>query len=179
MLNSKIKERFYPVVKSLWALISSSIDTIKILGLQEAGHFIVKELKGDNPLEKLKDFELGDDNLILIPGEELGLEPYWTVVILKVCPFTMSYKYIPKWDERSRKIVEIYNKAQLGPALHPLCILHQALRKDLKAYTIACRSAITNKTVYSIKLIQQFKLEQHKIEPLIKDNACIYLIKTN
>jgi len=173
-----MKERLYPIVKTLWALITSSIDTIKIFGLQETGKLLVQELNGESTIEKLMDYELGEDNFIIISGDKLNIEPKLKIIILKICPFTMSYKNIPKWNDNTMKLVDQYNSLKMGAALHPICIIHQTIRNELKAYTVACRSALTNKIVYNDKILEKYNLDKEKIYELIKSNACVYIIES-
>lgn len=82
------------------------------------------------------------------------------------------------------KIVDSYlSRSQRRRAiLHPLCIVHQIIRKTfgqekgMYFQQIACRSTTTGEIVFDDDGIVMSGLSEEKIKEMIKDSACMYYL---
>ncbi len=111
------------------------------------------------------------------------------VYILKSCPMSNVIEEIKRrnngsFPEYFRNIVDVYLKRsqRRRAILHPLCIVHQIIRKTfgqekgMYFQQVACRSIKTGEVVFDDDGIVMSGLSEEEIKEMIKDSACIYYL---
>lgn len=69
-----------------------------------------------------------------------------------------------------------------GSILHPLCIVHQIIRRTfgrlngMEIQQIACQSATTGNVVYSKNGLEKSGLTEEEAKELLNEYACLYLL---
>lgn len=117
--------------------------------------------------------------------------------ILINCPMTKLLKEIKQTNEELTGINElplfykevIANYIKLHPGeeaiLHPLCIVHQIIRKNigkvnnLAIQQVACRSMETGKVVIAKNGIKKCQFLEKDVTHLLAQNACLYLLNVD
>ncbi len=169
-----------PLTVTLCAALNGTIAVTRFLGLMQIGKAIAATLEGNSTLEKLARFELGSENMKVIPGKQTDSR----YVVLKHCPFREIYANTPPWDEDAMKLVANYNRNPTeggGGALHPLCIVHRGVRENMpdKVINLGCRSETSGAMVFSETNLEKMPLTMQEVENMLTGNACLYYIQTN
>ncbi|MBU2222319.1 MAG: hypothetical protein KJ722_06835, partial [Candidatus Omnitrophica bacterium] len=112
--------------------------------------------------------------------------------VLKQCPMVSVLNAVKKANAELTgeenlpdfypQIVKDYieNHPEEGAILHPLCIVHQRIRKafgekhGFEIQQIACRSGSTGKVVYSKKGLEKAKMNEEEVSKAIGQGACLY-----
>ena len=160
----------------LQALIETSFESVKLLGLLDCGNQIAKQLgSSTDPLEALAKLELGKANLEVTEGPNGG-----RLVCLKGCPFAGAVNQLDAWSEHALKMVERFNASPRGgAAVHPICIGHLSVREAYGGINLGCRSAATGKMAISVpSLLEQAGMTETQVRERLDGNACLYLLKS-
>ncbi len=168
-----------PTKLTLWAAINGMIASARFLGLMQTGKAIAESLEGESTLNKLAQFEMGPENMIVEPGKLPGTK----IVLLKHCPFWEITPNIPAWSPDAMKLVANYNRNPTeggGGALHPLCIVHRGIRENMpdQVINIACRSETSGAIVVSETNLEKVGLTRNEAEDMIAGQACLYSINS-
>lgn len=153
-------------------------------------------LDEQKPIEEIigvleeKGFELGQqiDSIEALEGEVIHKGD---LRILPLCPMTPLLKaimerYRGKLPDSFHRIVESYRERhpQQAAVLHPLCIVHQTIRKtfgmahDEYFEEVACRSLSSAEVVISEQGLVMSGLTEDEAREIIKDAACLYFVGT-
>ncbi len=174
MSNSSDTSLHAPYVV-LQALIETSLQYIKLLGIQSTGEEVAQELgKSEDPLEQLARVELGKGNYEISDGPKGG-----RLVHLKNCPFEKMTDQIGPWSENAKLMVTRFNASPRGgAALHPVCIAHLSIREAYGATNLGCRSMKSGKMAVSIPpLLDTAGLTEQEVRERLEGNACLYWLR--
>ena len=159
----------------LQALIETTFESIKLLGLRDTGTQIAKQLGSpEDPLEALAALELGMKNLQVSQAPQGG-----RIVCLKGCPFASAINSLDPWSENAKRMVQRFNESPRGgAALHPICIGHLSVREAYGGINLGCRSAATGKMAISTPaLLEEAGMTEEQVREKLDGNACMYVLK--
>ena len=153
----------------IWSLIEGTLQSSKLLGLEDTVRFLWNNIPGDNWKEKMEFME-GKDSIHVVKTTDYG-----DILALKSCPLS-DLKDIPGWTEQSKKLAEKFSRLpRSGGCLSPKCILHQMIRTIANAINIGCSSGDEIAIKEDNAKICGLTVEEAR--ELIKDNACLYCLK--
>lgn len=168
-----------PAKLTLWAALTGTINTSRFYGLMQTGKMIASSLEGDTTIDKLAQFELGLDNMEIVPGNQ----PNTQFVALKHCPFKDITGDIPAWTPDTMKLVANYNRnpTEGGGALHPLCIVHRGIRENMpnQVVNLACRCEASGAIVVSESNLATVGMDHAQVNAMLEGKACLYCIRTD
>ena len=167
--------RAHPPYMLLQALIETSFESVKLLGMIDSGHQIAKQLGSpDDPLDALAKLELGKANLQVTEGPKGG-----RLVCLKGCPFATAVSQLDAWSDHALKMVERFNASPRGgAAVHPICIGHLSVREAYGGINLGCRSTSSGKMAISVPaLLAEAGMTEDQVRERLDGNACLYLLK--
>ena len=159
----------------LQALIETSFESVKLLGLIDCGHQIAKQLgQFTDPLDALAKLELGKANLQVTEGPKGG-----RLVCLKSCPFAAAAGQLDAWSDHALKMVERFNASPRGgAAVHPICIGHLSVREAYGGINLGCRSTSNGKMAISVPaLLEEAGMTEEEVRQRLEGNACLYLLR--
>ncbi|MBI5034904.1 MAG: hypothetical protein HZB51_30635 [Chloroflexi bacterium] len=159
----------------LQALIETTFESIKLMGLKDTGAEIAKHLGSpSDPLEALATLELGRDNLQVSDAPQGG-----RIVTLKGCPFAGAVNKLDPWSEHAKRMVQRFNASPRGgAAIHPICIGHLSVREAYGGINLGCRSASSGKMAISaLALLEEASMTDEQVRERLDGNACIYVLK--
>ncbi len=160
----------------LQALIETSFESVKLMGLMDCGSQIAKQLGSPpDPLEALAKLELGMANIQVAEGPKGG-----RLICLKGCPFAAATNKLDPWSEHALKMVERFNASPRGgAAVHPICIGHLAVREAYGGINLGCRSTSTGKMAISVPaLLEEAGMTEAQVRERLEGNACLYLLRS-
>ncbi len=156
----------------LQALVETSFETVKLLGLKSTGTRIAKNLGCPaDPLEALSRLELGKANYEISSGPKGG-----RLVVLKQCPFAAALQRLDAWSQDAIHMVQRFNESPRGgAALHPICITHLSAREAYGGVNLGCRSTSTGKMAVSVQpLLDEAGLTAEQVREKLDGMACLY-----
>ncbi|MBI5034903.1 MAG: hypothetical protein HZB51_30630 [Chloroflexi bacterium] len=159
----------------LQALIETSFESVKLLGLIDCGNQIAKQLGSpSDPLEALAKLELGMANITVSDGPKGG-----RLVCLKGCPFGSALSKLDPWSDHALKMVERFNASPRGgAAVHPICIGHLSVREAYGGINLGCRSTLSGKMAISVPaLLEEAGMTETQVRERLDGNACLYLLR--
>ncbi len=160
----------------LQALIETTFESVKLMGLKDCGMQIAKQLGSPaDPLEALAKLELGTGNIQISEGPKGG-----RLICLKACPFASTLSKLDPWSEHALKMVQRFNASPRGgAAVHPICIGHLAVREAYGGINLGCRSTSSGKMAISVSaLLEEAGMTEDKVRERLEGNACLYLLRS-
>lgn len=160
----------------LQALIESSFESVKLLGLMDCGNQIAKQLGSpSDPLEALAKLELGMANIHVSQGPKGG-----RLVCLRGCPFAPAVSKLDPWSEHAQRMVQRFNASPRGgAAVHPICIGHLAVREAYGGINLGCRNTANGKMAISVPtLLDEAGMTEAQVRERLEGNACLYLLRS-
>lgn len=153
----------------IWSLIEGTLQSSKLLGLEDTVRFLWNNIPGDNWKDKMEFME-GKDSVRVVKTTDYG-----DILALKNCPLS-DIKDIPGWTEQSKKLAEKFSRlSKSGGCVSPKCILHQMIRTIANAINIGCSSG--DEVAIKEENAKICGLTGEEARELIKGNACLYSLK--
>ncbi len=159
-------------------------------------NWLMSILDGEKSIEEIlkaleeKGFELGQeiDSVEALEGKVIH---EGDLRILPHCPMSPLLDKIKelhggRLPESFPKIVEAYRQRhpQAAAVLHPLCIVHQTIRKtfgmahDEYFEEVACRSESSGEVAVSEQGLVMSGLSEEQAKEIVRDAACLYFVGT-
>ena len=159
----------------LQALIETTFESIKLMGLRDTGAEIAKRLGSpSDPLDALALLELGTSNLEISDAPKGG-----RMVRLKGCPFAGAINKLDPWSDHAKRMVQRFNESPRGgAAIHPICISHLSVREVYGGINLGCRSAASGQMAISVPaLLEEAGMTEDEVRQRLDGNACLYVLK--
>jgi len=162
-----------PIKLALWGMLDGNISSIGIHVALQGGEAIGRKLEGKDAMERLSEID-GRDNYEFLTINGLRL------AMLRECPFAPLFKDIPQWSEKTKRLIEAFNRSgEGGGILHPLCLLHWGIRKAMKAgiVNIGCRESSTGNMEISDNALRKINIPREDAISMLETMACLFAIK--
>ena len=161
----------------LQALIETTFELVKLLGLRDSGAKIAQQLGSpEDPLQALATLELGMENLQVSATPDGG-----RIVCLKGCPFAGVVNKLDPWSDNAKRMVRRFNESSRGgAAIHPICIGHLSVREAYGGINLGCRSTASGQMAISVPaLLEEAGMTEEQVRERLDGNACIYVLNNN